>query len=1073
MKFRLLATFSASLLTACGGSDGGSEVIEPSQPLIPLEPSTPVTYQASSSAMINGALSPSSQAIQSGEAFTFTVVPDNGYSLASISGCEGTLQDLSYHISAISADCEISATFSNNAQNAVDNEDHTLASAAELIEYSKAQIVAAEAQRSTVIELLYSGIDSNMSWFPSHDSITYSTFKPEKTFVVLPSNVNASGEEVISGLVMAGEFQGQRYAAMGANLFSVNTGTETDALLDNLLNWLTQGENLVDGLSVVTAHVPSKADSWYFQHNEGIRSWLESNYPDSHSINDAGSCDYSALIDCISSHQPDVIIISDTDQQELGYEGIESAIAVAKAAGIPLLLSNYRRYETSLLTPIYREMGLIGTGNYWSKNQVVDLSIDDIKAPMAELQAVDSLLDNLRNESFDNSVLDACTGNYINCSNDAFNASFKSAADWYRNSAVAVDGDALALFSGDDMQLFKAGLLIADKYRSGIDYPIDYSDTANWQKAMFADWVVSYVRENNLAQADLGEFITDKNNLSLGSNAHYAYPATITDREQFSMTYSGNWTTTGWYALPGQRITLTRHDSGSAAVNIKLNYHRANTNRAFSQLIYRAPLELAQHRLTLDANSSLSFSSPYGGPIYVYLSGSESPLTADISVTGAAQHPSIMDFSDNAQVETFNTLINDTQIPHVDLRNDGAEQHLRRDRFLGAISDSVPDVTTLLESVAEDHINNVYTLAGFKIQGKTLNESLPSDVLTACLAQFGNDCVSESLHTRETIQHANYDQNAHCGSGCSGNPWDSSGNISPTGWLDNHELGHNLQVKRLNVHYVTAENSDSWSSYASRAGENSNNIFPYFVKWKAHYLRDGNTDTITDGHMNHKDLFYVFMSDAANTVDANGDRVVYDRSCNVLTEGQDRYSAPWASNAYATNNGYRMSFYFQMMLKAHGMTLSNGSTLDNGFNIMTLLYLQQRLFGQYSGDIISWLAYRDKLGFSLFDYDGNAIYDGNTVANIPGNDFMLVALSQLTGKDWRSHFDMFGLHYSTLAAEQVVVNAGENSMPMGMYELENEVFPIDLSDGLTFIPLSLADATTKWKGVDSPTQCGQ
>ena len=61
-----------------------------------------------------------------------------------------------------------------------------------------------------------------------------------------------------------------------------------------------------------------------------------------------------------------------------------------------------------------------------------------------------------------------------------------------------------------------------------------------------------------------------------------------------------------------------------------------------------------------------------------------------------------------------------------------------------------------------------------------------------------------SLHTRSIIQHANYDQNAHCGSGCSGNPWDAAWNISPTGWGDNHELGHNLQTNRLNVQCATA-----------------------------------------------------------------------------------------------------------------------------------------------------------------------------------------------------------------------------------------------------------------------------
>jgi hypothetical protein len=430
-----------------------------------------------------------------------------------------------------------------------------------------------------------------------------------------------------------------------------------------------------------------------------------------------------------------------------------------------------------------------------------------------------------------------------------------------------------------------------------------------------------------------------------------------------------------------------------------------------------------------------------------------------------------MDFSNPAEIAAFNDRIQNTELPHVDLRTDGAEQHLRRDRFLNAIGGDVPDVNALLKSIVDDHINSVYTLAGLKIQGKSLSESLPADVLAACKGLFGDDCIDNSLHTRTIIQHANYDQNAQCGGGCSGNPWDAAWNIDPTGWGDNHELGHNLQTNRLNVQYAAASDHDNWAGYGSRAGENSNNIFPYVVKWKTHYLRDGNTGTVTDGHMNHKDLFYVFMSDAAGTTDTRGKRVVFGANCKVLDAGEDRYTAPWASNAYAVHNGYRMAFYIQMALKAHGMTLSDGTTLNNGFNLFTLLYQHSRIFGKYANNASDWEANRSKLGFSQFSFEGNSVYGGKTVKDIPGNDFMLVSLSKLTGKDWRSHFDMLGLHYSSLAAAQTAANATSGAIPMGMYELETDLPPANMSQGLTFVPLSLTDGTTQWKGVGSPTQC--
>ncbi|MDV5247340.1 ImpA family metalloprotease [Shewanella xiamenensis] len=1068
MEIRLISTAIALLIGGCGG---GSEDASTTTP--PVQPPTITQYTASASQVSGGKLTPASQKVDSGKRASFSVQADVGFVLENISGCGGSLAELTYTTAAMSADCTITPAFISNAENAIRHQDHTLASAIELIDFSTAELAKVDAARKAKITQLYQGVGSSISWHPTHDSITFSSFMPENTFTLLPSNVDGSGASAVRGLVMAGEQQGQRYAAMGGNLFSVNTSAQTDILLKNLISWLTKGGDQQDGLSIVTAQMPSRADSWYFPHNEGIRTWLSKYYPDAHSINTANSCDYSALASCIDTLKPDLIVISDIDRDNLGYAGIQAAIAKAKAAGIPLLLSNYRREQSAMLSPLYLEMGLSTAGNYWSKLNADNLNVSSILAEDKALEDVKKLLANLREQRFDTQVLNDCTGNYLSCNSGAFVEAFKAGADWYRSSAETLDINGIDVFSRTNFPLIKAGLLLADKYRSEIDYPIAYSEFTQWQQALFADWTVSYARAHNLAQADLGEYVTDRANLSKGTNAHYGYPATVSERKTISVPYTGQWTSSGWYALPGQTITLSRLDSTNANVEIKLNYHRRNTNRAFEQKVYRAPLELAQQRLKLAKGQSIEFSTPYGGPIYFYISGGEGALSVDVQAKNVAKHPSIMDFSNPAEITAFNDKIQNTELPHVDLRTDGAEQHLRRDRFMNAIGGKIPDVTALLKSIVEDHINSVYTLAGLKIQGKSLSESLPAEVLSSCQALFGADCTDASLHTRSIIQHANYDQNAQCGSGCSGNPWDAAWNISPTGWGDNHELGHNLQTNRLNVQYATAANSDNWTGYGSRAGENSNNIFPHVVLWKTHYLRDGNSDIIKDGHMNHKDLFYVFMSDAIGTKDTSGKRVVFGANCKVLDIGEDRYTAPWASNDYAVHNGYRMGFYIQMALKAHGMTLSDGTTLSNGFNLFTLLYQHSRIFGKYANNASDWEANRSKLGFDLFPFDGHSVYGGKTVRDIPGNDFMLVSLSKLTGKDWRSHFDMLGLRYSSLAAMQVTANASLGTVPMGMYELETDLPPANMSQGLTFIPLSLSDSSTLWKGTGSPSQCAK
>lgn len=1031
-----------------------------------------IYFDATTQSSIGGKLAPASQHLKAGEQGRFNIEPDTGFVLENIEGCEGSLNGLTYITGPIQGHCQISASFIKNAVNAIANEDNTLASERELIDHARDAIAASEMRHTELINTIYQGIE-RISWDPSHNSITFSnSILDTATVTVLPSNINGAGEEAISGLIMASEQNDYRRAAMAANLFAVDRSSETEVLLKRLIGWLTRGKDS-DGLTILTSQMPSRSDSRYFPHNEGIRDWLKAIYPDMHSINQADECDYQALSLCIDRMAPDLIVISDLDRQGLGHHGIEQSIAKAKAAGIPILLSNYRIEASPLLQPIYLDMGLSASGNYWSKLKANNLEISSIMVPDPRMMAIDTLLTNLADNNFSTDILLSCTENFINCNNsDEFKKQFKIGADSLRNAAVNYDKRGINPFSIKGSEILTASLLLADKYRNNIDYPISWDEHQAWQQAMFADWVVSYARTRNLPQPDLGEYITHRNNVMKGQLAHYSYPDITSDSRTISIPYNKQWTTTGWYALPGQPITLKRIDHSDISVTVRLNYHRPNTNRAYDQKIYRAPLELQTSRLSLNKGSSVTFTSPYGGPIYLYLDSTAESLQVEVDAHGVTHHPAIMDFNNEDQIRNFNELLNTTELPHVDLRSDVAEQHLRRDRFTGAIGGAYADTSALLRSISQDHINTVYTLAGFKIPGKNLDESLPDDVKNACLTILGDRCLDESIHTRTIIQHSNYDQNAHCGSGCSGNPWDSAGNIRPIAYLDNHELGHNLQTQRLNVQYAAAKDIDNWSAYASRATENSNNIFPYVVKWRAHFLRDGNINTINDSSINHKSLFYVFMSDATGVRDRNGERVVLGTNCNVMDAGDSRYEVPWKRNDYNLHNGYRMSFYIQMALRAHGMVLADGSRLKDGFNIYTLLYLHSRIFGASTANEADWNTNKAGLGFSLFPFEGHAIYGGKRVRDIPGNDFMLVSLSKLTGLDWRSHFDMLGLRYSSLATAQVLTNQSQGSLPMGMYVLENDMPPANMTEELEFLPLSTMDGNTLWpRDNSSPKAC--
>jgi len=92
------------ILISCGGGGGGGSAPEPAP--------TP-TFTVSASAGDNGSISPATVTVTQGQTTTFTVTPDAGYAVSSITGCNGTLSETTYTTGAISATCSVTATFTS------------------------------------------------------------------------------------------------------------------------------------------------------------------------------------------------------------------------------------------------------------------------------------------------------------------------------------------------------------------------------------------------------------------------------------------------------------------------------------------------------------------------------------------------------------------------------------------------------------------------------------------------------------------------------------------------------------------------------------------------------------------------------------------------------------------------------------------------------------------------------------------------------------------------------------------------------------------------------------------------
>jgi hypothetical protein len=99
-KLPILATglFVLFTMAACGG--GGS--------------SSDSTFRVSTSVGAGGSVSPSSVSVTAGNTASFSVTPDTGYQINSVSGCGGALSGNTYTTAPITANCVVTASFSLN-----------------------------------------------------------------------------------------------------------------------------------------------------------------------------------------------------------------------------------------------------------------------------------------------------------------------------------------------------------------------------------------------------------------------------------------------------------------------------------------------------------------------------------------------------------------------------------------------------------------------------------------------------------------------------------------------------------------------------------------------------------------------------------------------------------------------------------------------------------------------------------------------------------------------------------------------------------------------------------------------
>jgi immunomodulating metalloprotease len=769
--------------------------------------------------------------------------------------------------------------------------------------------------------------------------------RPEDTFVLV------QGSEAGHSLAAIGEQDEGRVAGFGFNIVGTLAAGDQNAYrspFDRLVTWMltgSPGDVVPPDASVAVAGLgggQGDVASWL-----GEYSW------------DVDSCEEADVADCFTER--DLIVVGASGSNE-GAEAMGDATRAAMRAGTAVLFVNTQNWQgsasgTAVLTELGMAYGPYG-GNFWSEDRADWDSVEDMLDQGGVLGSLDALLGHFQAQDFDfDWSLCTTSVGHTKCGDvPGLRNEFLNGAEALKGMLAELDKGGMDLFDVSGRRLSKLCVLLADYYRARIEYPLSKTDEdiLPFLRAYYADHVVHYRRDVSPAQPDLGSFSGPVLAVEVGQQ-----DATVA----IDVTRYGGFTAVGYYALPGEPVIVRLLSGEDLNPKIHINTQRTGSTREFNDGLYDRPKFLSSPKMALARDQDIELVTPYGGTLQITVDSAAGDGVVELELSGVGQHAVLHPGGDlDAYLET----LAGSQFPFTEITNPYVQVHSKSDMMLTAIDNYGGDLEAFFADVDLYMVQDTYDLAGFVGDGL---EPVP-EVLDTCDA-LGWDCLDGNIHGRPAVQHINVDTYAHCGGGCSGNPYDQSWPLGPLGWGETHEIGHNLQRGRLRI-------------YDGRSGEVSNQIFPLHKHW-AWKLDTG--ESLTPDRVDYRGVFDLFQA-SVGSEDPVG----------------DAYADIWEDSSYAADNGKRMGLWMQMRHFAASL-----DQWETGWDIFTLMYLHHRLFGAAVGDEAAWAAQRDGLGFDIYPDAGD----------IGGNDFMLLSYSFLTETDHRPFFDLWGVDYSQAAVDQL------------------------------------------------------
>lgn len=844
------------------------------------------------------------------------------------------------------------AITSGNALLVADSEhllDATLAAIAEnktLLSTAKAQLFNLNADGSTKAD---GSSLTAISWNPTHDAATLVSTYGINTPVLQTNNVFVEGKTIYNKEIgIIGEQAGNtpsRYMVLGSNPmrnYHRNAASINDQMhrfLENSLAWLTHRDDLATTpFNVVIAHMD---DSYYFPDDTATRNWLDEHFAGQVNYNTENSCEDDSLAGCLST-STDLLIISQKLNTDSNATSIASTVKSAMDQGIPVLYMHWDGCYTDLGKALFPLFNIsYEWDNYWKKLGIKDFDgSQTLNSLPANIASIETMLKHFKAKDY---AFDWSACDNENCSAvTGLESEFLQGATNIKTLVDNLDTSKINLFDHAGFRLQKLLILLADHYRQDVRFPMDKvtTDDTVFMKAYFTDHAIYNHREVNAVQTDMGNF----------SRSDFSH-ITPTNKT-INMTSKKYFRSAGVYALPGQTFSITRNDTSDLSVKVFINTQRSGSTHQWASNGYKRPKYLQTPHIEIASGETLNLTSPYGGTVQLEFSDNDLPVEFEFNHIGL--HPYWKNSMDD---DDFTAQLAANEYDWAELVTSGFEVHSSTEKMQASLADSKWGSATALAAATTHYTSNYpHVLAGFKGPGIDVVPEL-------------HDFAAAKGWTIDNIdltKHMNADQ-ATCGYGCSGNPYDAYWSFDPIGHGDIHELGHSLQGSKRFI---------GWENHSMT------NHYSYYTKSKYNEETGGDPDCQS---LPFKDQF--------TTLQASINQA--DPASYMQTHWWD--TAGWSQQA---------SMFIQLMMSAQAE-----GALENGWHLRARLHILEREYNRAKRDETTWLQKRDSLGFSQYSLD-----DVNSINN---NDWLLIAISYSTERDYRDYLSMWGLPYSAKADAQV------------------------------------------------------